>query len=342
MSTTAGPGENAADPRLEALFAAGERASVKPLWPIFADVNPRFPKPKAVPHLWPMRTMRPLLHDAAELVPMERAERRVWVLSNPALRPPYTTDTLYGGLQIIKPGEVARCHRHTAAALRFIVEGADAYTAVAGEKIVMRTGDLVVTPSWDLHDHGNESNAPMIWLDGLDLPVFEALPTMFTEFYHLPRHDAALPAERSDLHFPWAEMRARLDAAPGLHALLRYRRRGGGEIGAIMGAAAERIAAGASTPPVRETVSAVVHVVAGTGSSRVGDTEFRWEPGDTFAVPSWHALEHRADAGASAYLFRYDDRPMIEALGLYRAAGVGHVGTDVRKDSPVRAERGRS
>jgi len=319
MSTTLGPGESAADARLAALFAAGERESVKPLWPIFQDVNPRFPKPRAVPYLWPMRTMRPLLHDAAELVGLERAERRVWVLSNPALRPPYTTDTLYGGLQIIKPGEVARCHRHTAAALRFIVEGDDAYTAIAGKKIVMRTGDLVVTPSWDLHDHGNESDTPMIWLDGLDLPVFEALPAMFTEFYHLPRHDAAIPAARSDLHFPWAEMRARLDAGGGTHALARYRRGNGAEIGAIMGAAAERIAAGASSSAVRETVSAVYHVVAGTGVSRVGEVELRWEPGDTFAVPAWHALEHRADAAAPAYLFRYDDRPMIEALGLYRS-----------------------
>jgi gentisate 1,2-dioxygenase len=320
MSTTIGTGEQAADPRLEELFAAGERASVKPLWPIFADVNPRFPKPKAVPHLWSMREMRPLLHEAAALVGLERAERRVWVLSNPALRPPYTTDTLYGGLQIIKPGEVARCHRHTAAALRFIVEGHDAYTAVAGEKIVMRTGDLVVTPSWDLHDHGNESDAPMIWLDGLDLPVFEALPTMFTEFYHQPRHAAEPPATRSDLHFPWAEMQARLDAAGGDHALLRYHRRGGNEIGHIMGAAAERIAAGATSPRVQETVSAVYHVVAGSGVSQVGDIELRWETGDTFAVPSWHALQHRADASTSAYLFRYDDRPMIEALGLYRSA----------------------
>ena len=318
MSTTTGSADAAAR-ALDALFAAGERASVKPLWPIFQDVNPRFPKPKAIPFLWPMRTMRPLLHDAAELVGLEVAERRVWVLSNPALRPPYTTDTLYGGLQIIKPGEVARCHRHTASALRFIVEGADAYTAVAGEKIVMRAGDLVLTPSWDLHDHGNESETAMIWLDGLDLPVFEALPAMFTEFYHLPRHDAALPAQASDLHYPWADMKARLDAVAGPHALLRYRRANGAEIGAIMGAAAERIDAGTSSPAVCETIGSVYHVVAGTGTSRVGDVELSWEQGDTFAAPAWHRLEHRAAGAGASYLFRYDDRPMIDALGLYRA-----------------------
>lgn len=318
MSTTV-RSDDAKAQALEAMFAAGERASVKPLWPIFQDVNPRFPKPKAIPYLWPMRTMRPLLHDAAELVGLEVAERRVWVLSNPALRPPYTTDTLYGGLQIIKPGEVARCHRHTAAALRFIVEGTDAYTAVAGEKIVMRAGDLVLTPSWDLHDHGNESDTSMIWLDGLDLPVFEALPAMFTEFYHLPRHDAALPDTRSDLHYPWAEMKTSLDAAPGPYALLRYRRGNGGEIGAIMGAAAERIGSGHASPAVRETISSVYHVVAGTGTSQVGETELRWEQGDTFAVPAWHRLEHRATGTGASYLFRYDDRPMIEALGLYRS-----------------------
>lgn len=320
MDTTAGASESAEAQQLEALFAAGERESVKPLWPIFQDVNPRHPKPRAVPHLWPMRTMRPLLYEAAELVPLERAERRVWVLTNPALRPPHTTDTLYGGLQIIKPGEVARCHRHTAAALRFIVEGAGAYTAVAGEKIVMEAGDLVLTPSWNLHDHGNESDAPMIWLDGLDLPVFEWLPAMFTEFHDRPRHAAAPPLGRSGLHFPWTEMRAQLDAVAGGYAALRYRRPDGAEIGAIMGAAAERLDAGCSSPPVRETVSAVMHVVAGAGTTRVGDTELRWETGDTFAIPAWHAVEHRSSASSRSYLFRYDDRPMIDALGLYRRA----------------------
>jgi gentisate 1,2-dioxygenase len=85
-----------------------------------------------------------------------------------------------------------------------------------------------------------------------------------------------------------------------------------------MGAAAERIDAGAASPPVRETIGSVYHVVSGTGFSQVGETELRWEQGDTFAVPSWHRLEHRATGATPSYLFRYDDRPMIAALGLYR------------------------
>ena len=44
------------------------------------------------------------------------------------------TTALFAGLQLIMPGEVAPAHRHTQAALRFIVEGSGAYTAVNGER----------------------------------------------------------------------------------------------------------------------------------------------------------------------------------------------------------------
>jgi gentisate 1,2-dioxygenase len=66
----------------------------------------------------------------------------------------YTSDTLYGGLQLINPGETAPAHRHLAFALRFIVEGTRGFTAVSGEKIYMERGDVILTPSWQWHDHG--------------------------------------------------------------------------------------------------------------------------------------------------------------------------------------------
>ena len=52
-----------------------------------------------------------------------------------------------------------------------VMHGNGAYTAVDGEKTIMRPGDFIITPSWTWHDHGNESNEPMIWLDGLDIPM---------------------------------------------------------------------------------------------------------------------------------------------------------------------------
>ncbi|HMS07841.1 MAG TPA: hypothetical protein PKD73_19060 [Burkholderiaceae bacterium] len=33
----------------------------------------------------------------------------------------------------------------------------------------MKQFDLILTPNWRWHDHGNPSNNPIIWLDGLGL-----------------------------------------------------------------------------------------------------------------------------------------------------------------------------
>jgi gentisate 1,2-dioxygenase len=100
----------------------------------------------------------------------------------------YTSDTLYGGLQLINPGETAPAHRHLAFALRFIIEGSNGFTAVSGAKIIMEKGDVILTPSWQWHDHGHEGEGPMIWLDGLDLPLFQAFPVNFAQNYTESRY----------------------------------------------------------------------------------------------------------------------------------------------------------
>ena len=111
------------------------------------------------------------------------------VLENPGLAGRHlATDALYAGLQLIMPGEFARAHRHTAAALRFIVEGDNTYTAVAGERCYMRPGDFIVTPSWTWHDHRNESKEPTIWLDVLDVPLIRFLGAGFSEHYPEPEY----------------------------------------------------------------------------------------------------------------------------------------------------------
>jgi gentisate 1,2-dioxygenase len=70
------------------------------------------------------------------------------------------TGSLYAGLQLILPGEVAHCHRHTQSAIRFVLETTGAYTAVNGERTTMHKGDFILTPSWTYHDHGNTTDTP--------------------------------------------------------------------------------------------------------------------------------------------------------------------------------------
>ena len=120
--------------------------------------------------------------ESAEHISAEEAERRVLILENPGLRgSSQITSALYAGLQLIMPGEVAPAHRHTQSALRFIIEGSGAYTAVDGEKTLMQPGDFVITPSWTFHHHGHEASGPMVWLDGLDIPIVALFNSTFRE-----------------------------------------------------------------------------------------------------------------------------------------------------------------
>lgn len=302
---------------LERVFAEAAERDAQPLWTVMDAMVPPRPAAKAVPHRWRYAELRPLLGRAGELVGTKDAERRVFMLVNPALRAPHTTDTLYAGLQLINPGEVARAHRHVAFALRFIVEGSAGYTAVGGEKVTMARGDLVLTPSWEYHDHGHDGDAPMVWLDGLDLPVWQFFPANFAEGYHDERYPSEPGPAESHLRYPWAPVRAALDAQPGTYARHAYRRRDdGAAVSRVIGAGAERIAAGARSPSRRETAGLVYHVYEGSGQTRVGDTMLTWEQGDTFCVPSW--LPYRHEARSDAYLFRFDDQPVLEAIGAYR------------------------
>src|SRR5262249_8407291 len=142
---------------------------VMPLWER-AESRMR-PGTDCVAKLWRYADLKPKLMEAARLIDEERAERRVLVLENPSLRgTTFVTHSLYAGVQIILPGEIARRHRHTPSALRFILEGEGGYTEIGGERIMMRPGDFVVTPNWSWHAHGNEGRGPVIWLDGLDTP----------------------------------------------------------------------------------------------------------------------------------------------------------------------------
>ena len=158
--------------------------SAAPLWEVLGAIIPPEPRPEAVPFLWHYDDLRPLLMEAGHLLTEKEAERRVLILENPGLLgKSRVTGSLYIGLQLILPGEVARCHRHATSALRFVLEGNGAYTAVEGERTTMQPGDFILTPSWTYHDHGNPSDGPMVWLDGLDIPIVNLFDTSFAEHY---------------------------------------------------------------------------------------------------------------------------------------------------------------
>jgi gentisate 1,2-dioxygenase len=147
---------------------------------------------------------------------------------------PYTTDTLYAGLQLVQPGETAPAHRHSAFAVRYIIEGNGGFTAVQGQRVAMRPRDVLVTPTWNWHDHGKKGadqggdDDPVIWLDGLDLPNFMHFPIHFNEHFSESRYPAR-EVDASPIVFPWEEMQIKLDATGAKWVSVPYLKEDGRE-----------------------------------------------------------------------------------------------------------------
>lgn len=340
------PAQGAVD--AETFYAGLERFNVRPLWRQ-PGLLPDEPHSKAAPHVWPYAELREQLLQAGAVVDPEQAERRVLMLMNPSLDgAAAATTNLYAGLQLVLPGEVAPAHRHAASALRFVIEGSGAYTAVDGERQVMEPGDLVLTPNWAWHDHGNETGEPMIWLDGLDLPMINALEANFFDrsakmSQELTRPDNASRRLYSGrlsptwenwtqpyspvFGYPWAETeRALADLAatqtgsPADDLLLEFVNPcTGGTVLPTLGCRIQLLAPARHTEAHRHTSSAVYHVVRGRGRSIVGGKILEWQQFDTFAVPGWAVHEHvNSSSHDEAILFSFTDEPVLRELGYYR------------------------
>jgi gentisate 1,2-dioxygenase len=280
------------------------------------------PQSQAVPYVWHWRDLRPQAMRAAELVGTAQAERRVLRLTNPNL-PGIASNTLVANIQIVMPGEIARAHRHSGAALRLIIEGQGGYTVVNGERVPMAPGDLVLTPNWSWHDHANDTGAPMIWLDGLDTPLVRMLEAGFYEEHHQERQELAPPVNASEWHYPMTEMRAALErraaADTGGEINLEYiNRRTGGPVMPTIACHMQLLRPGEKTQARRRVCCTNYHVVEGAGYSVVGGQRLDWDDKDVFTVPTWTFCEHVNSGDQPAFLFSFSDAPVMRALSLYR------------------------
>jgi gentisate 1,2-dioxygenase len=317
-----------------------------PLWERMSTLVTPSPRTTAQPVCWRFTEVRPCLLAAGSLLSVEEAERRVLILENPGYPgQSQITGALFAGLQLLLPGDRARAHRHTAGALRLILEGDGAYTAVDGERTLMAHGDFIITPSWTWHHHGNDGPGPVIWLDGLDVPTVNLFGAGFSEHYGAgdfpdsrPAHDcefryggALLPEDERPhslssplLNYRYERARETLrtlhrngpfDLCHGVK--LRYANPlSGGSVMPTMSAALQLIPGGFETAPCRSTDGTVFVVVEGKGSSHVGETAFDWAENDIFVVPSWAPQRHRAES--EAVLFSFSDRAAQEKLGIWR------------------------
>ncbi|KAI2470735.1 gentisate 1,2-dioxygenase [Annulohypoxylon bovei var. microspora] len=258
--------------------------NMEPLWLKMNAMVPPKPNPKAVPYIWKYSESLPLLTKAAEIVPAEETERRVLMLVNPTL----------GGLQIVKPGETAPAHRHPTFAARFIISG-EGFTAVERKKMPLRRGYVILTPSWHWHDHGNESDGPVVWLDALNLPLFRYAPVNYAELYGESRYPST-PCEDCEWRHPWKQVEASLLAQKKPHAIYHYSSKGR-PLSTSIGAQAERIDGHHSTTQSQESCSFMYHCYEGEGCTEIetpsGTAEtINWVSRDTFVVPAGSTVRH--------------------------------------------------
>jgi len=337
----------AISPERQAFYARLDQIDTAPLWEVLSRLVLPEPQPSIVPALWKYDAIRPLLMEAGRLLTVQEAERRVLVLENPGLRgASQITQSLYAGLQLIQPGEVAASHRHASSALRLVVEGdGGGYTAVDGERTSMRPGDFVLTPSWTFHDHGNLGSAPVVWMDVLDIPIVNIFDTSFSE--HHPQETQPIsraegdavarygggmlpieytPSSPSSPAFTYPYSRSRpaleqlarsgsIDRCHGVKMQYVNPATGGYPLPTIA-AFLQLLPKGFAGKAYRSTDSTIYHVVEGRGRSRVGSQTFEWGPRDIFVVPSWQPVSH--EASDEAVLFSASDRAAQKALGLWR------------------------
>jgi gentisate 1,2-dioxygenase len=328
----------------EAFYERIAKRSMAPLWKVMGDLVPDEPVTRCTPAIWHFDEVKALVMEAGALITAEEAKRRVLILQNPGMGEPRVTNTLFAGIQMIMPGEVAPAHRHVSSAIRFVLDGEGAYTAVEGEKAFMSPGDFVITANWAAHDHGNTSAKPMLWLDVLDAPAINFFETSFGEDFESPTQ----PTKRQDgdsLSFYGSGVLP--DGAPAMKRtpIINYtyartrpiiermlqagdvdKRHGarvhyanpinGGPVLPTMGANLAMLPEGFHGESYRATDGTVFACAEGHGTTNVDGDVLEWGPNDVFVVPPWKRYSHTA--AKQSVLFSISDRPAQEALGIWR------------------------
>jgi gentisate 1,2-dioxygenase len=322
--------------------------NMTPLWEVLRGLVTPEPKTKCVPKVWKFDDVKRLMLEAGDVISAEEAERRVLVLENPGLPgQSRVTNSLFAGIQLILPGEIADAHRHTSSAIRFVLDGEGAYTAVEGEKAMMAHGDFIITANWAPHDHGNPGKEPVMWLDVLDMHIVNHFETSFGEHFdakmqNTDREDgdsferyasgvlpdgAPVELKRSPvINYPYAKMRPILermkksgDVDKRHGARVRYANPiNGGPVLPTMGANLALFPAGFKGEQYRSTDGMIFVCAEGAGATKVGDEVIEWGVNDVFVVPAWKPYAHTA--GKESVLFSISDRPAQEALGIWREA----------------------
>lgn len=337
-------------PELAAFYEELAAQNSDAFWNRANAIEPWEPQTRYRPTLWRYATMRELCVRAIDLVSPEKAGRRVIALINDSDAGREHTAVcgwLFSGLQAMKPGEITPAHRHTASAHRFIMEGGGAYTVVDGHRITLGKHDYVLTPNGCWHDHGVGASGQLsIWQDGLDIPLMNCLESNFYAVYDKPAQAAAFPEDDLPLSYGsgllpegreawdkayspvmvyrWEKTQQALvdlakvqEPCPHDGHMIRYSNPlTGGWAMKTMGANMQMLPHGFTGKAHRHTGNVVYNVAQGSGYSIIDGIRFDWSEHDIFCVPAWTWHEHVNSGSDDAFLFSFNDFPVMDALGV--------------------------
>lgn len=347
-------------PELLAYYDDLKKYSAGALWTVANKIEPWEPKSESIPVVWRYSELRDHVLRSVDLVTPEKAGRRVIYMNNPGRQDVHAAvGWIYAGLQVMNPGETAAAHRHSASAIRFIMEGEGAYTVVDGHKMTLRRNDFVLTPNGTWHEHAVEqTGTPCIWQDGLDIPLVNALEANFFEVHPELSEPVTYPVD--DMTATWGNPGLtpaitpatgawskgyspmyKYEWEPTYESLVRYAEAtegspydgvmmeyvnpaNNGSIMQTLGASMQMLRAGEHTRAHRHTGSYLYHVAKGSGYSIINGKRYDWTERDIFCVPSWAWHEHaNGSESEDACLFCLNDLPVMRSLGLYREEAFG-------------------
>jgi gentisate 1,2-dioxygenase len=328
----------------ESFIAQLEAANLHPLWDRFKKITPVRPQPRDPPLIWRWEDIAHFADRAVGEVAIDDVERRALILVNPAFAgETVTTSNLIAAFTVLDPGDRARAHRHTFAAIRYATRADGAATSVNGRRCDMREGDLILTPPMCWHGHINESDHRIVWFDAANIPLIRALDANFFEpgdpgsnaFWQVDEGEERLWAEpglagadvpRDAAHSPkyrysgeaTRRLLSVLPSGPDRARTVRYiNPQTGGPVMSALDCYAVRLSRKTPTRPRRSTSNAVCLVASGAGRSQIGDHSFEWSQHDVFSIPHWTWASHEALDG-DADLFVVSDKSAYERLDLLR------------------------
>lgn len=322
------------NPALAELYAKARELHSYGFWTVLKELEPSEVNAREKPCVWRLADFRPHLDTAAKLIPIEKAERRAFIMHNPAydMSKPFTTNTLFAAFQIINPGEVAGAHRHSPSASRMVLTGNGGYTTVEGEKCYLERGDLIITPNYTWHDHGNEGTDSLIWCDILDIPIPHFLNAYFFEWGYkengvtpnkamqtptksrgysttmygtggirpaFVEHDIAKGYGSPQVHFPYSKVREALQAmrteegSPYDGIIVDYvDPRNGGPLSRTLDYQMQLLRPGEQTQKHRHTYGQVFVCLEGEGYTEIDGERYDWGASDAFCLPTFRWHRH--------------------------------------------------